>query len=109
MIFLQVQNEQFEILCNYLAELSLLDYSCVQFLPSEVAASAVFLSRFTISPNVHPWVSACFCLIFIMNPIDVFFPAQRTETLSLSTSERNSTAANWLHTCSTEAVCSRHA
>lgn len=73
MIFLQVQNEQFEILCNYLAELSLLDYSCVQFLPSEVAASAVFLSRFTISPNVHPWVSACFCLMFIMNPIDGFF------------------------------------
>ncbi|CAB4290615.1 unnamed protein product [Prunus armeniaca] len=33
----------------------LLDYSCVQFLPSVVAASAIFLSRFMIQPEVHPW------------------------------------------------------
>eukprot|EP00268_Persea_americana_P001769 TRINITY_DN10536_c0_g1_i4.p1 TRINITY_DN10536_c0_g1~~TRINITY_DN10536_c0_g1_i4.p1 ORF type:complete len:353 (-),score=64.49 TRINITY_DN10536_c0_g1_i4:423-1481(-) len=49
------ENLQLEFLCNYLAELSLLDYGCVQFLPSEVAASVVFLSRFTISPKMHPW------------------------------------------------------
>lgn len=58
---LQGENLQLEFLCNYLAELSLLDYGCVQFLPSEVAASVVFLSRFTISPKMHPWVSPCFC------------------------------------------------
>ncbi|XP_050105329.1 cyclin-A3-4-like isoform X3 [Malus sylvestris] len=45
----------FEFLSCYLLELSLLDYNCVQFLPSVVAASAIFLSRFTIQPNVHPW------------------------------------------------------
>ncbi|RWR81393.1 G2/mitotic-specific cyclin C13-1-like protein [Cinnamomum micranthum f. kanehirae] len=49
------ENLQLEFLCNYLAELSLLDYGCVQFLPSEVAASVVFLSRFTINPKMHPW------------------------------------------------------
>ncbi|XP_068322206.1 cyclin-A3-1-like [Pyrus communis] len=45
----------FEFLSCFLLELSLLDYSCVQFLPSVVAASAIFLSRFTIQPYVHPW------------------------------------------------------
>ncbi|NP_001312811.1 G2/mitotic-specific cyclin C13-1-like [Nicotiana tabacum] len=45
----------FEFLGCYLAELSLLDYSCVRFLPSAVAASAIFLSRFTLLPKVHPW------------------------------------------------------
>ncbi|KAI3865339.1 hypothetical protein MKW92_016198 [Papaver armeniacum] len=39
----------------YLAELSLLDYGCVKFLPSMIAAAVVFLSRFTIQPNAHPW------------------------------------------------------
>ncbi|XP_050364357.1 G2/mitotic-specific cyclin C13-1-like [Argentina anserina] len=46
---------RFEFLGGYLAELSLLDYCCVQFLPSVIAASAVFLSRFTVQPEVHPW------------------------------------------------------
>ena len=46
----------FEYLSCYLSELSLIDYNCVQFLPSVVAASAIFLSRFTIQPDVHPWV-----------------------------------------------------
>nr|CAD1819471.1 unnamed protein product [Ananas comosus var. bracteatus] len=44
-----------EFLGSYLAELSLLDYGCVRFLPSIVAASAVFLARFTIDPKCHPW------------------------------------------------------
>jgi len=48
-------NSQIEFLSQYLAELSLLDYDCLRFLPSVVAASAVFLSRFIISPEVHPW------------------------------------------------------
>lgn len=46
---------QMEFLGCYLAELSLLDYGCLRFLPSMVAASAIFLSRFIIKPNVHPW------------------------------------------------------
>ncbi|CAA7048012.1 unnamed protein product [Microthlaspi erraticum] len=46
---------QIEFLCCYLAELSLLDYSCVKFLPSLLAASSVFLARFIIRPKQHPW------------------------------------------------------
>lgn len=46
---------QFEFLCCYLAELSLLDYNCVKFLPSLVAASVVFLARFMSNPMTHPW------------------------------------------------------
>lgn len=44
-----------EYMCNYLAELTLVDYSCVRFLPSVVAASAIFVARFTINPGSHPW------------------------------------------------------
>ncbi|XP_057427304.1 putative cyclin-A3-1 [Lotus japonicus] len=49
---------QFEFLCCYLAELSLLDYNCVKYLPSLVAASVIFLARFMLSPKMHPWNSA---------------------------------------------------
>nr|QYW07159.1 cyclin A3-1 [Dimocarpus longan] len=49
---------QLEFLGYYLAELSLLDYSCVKFLPSLVAASVIYLSRFIMRPKVHPWNSA---------------------------------------------------
>ncbi|KAK2445660.1 Putative cyclin-A3-1 [Trifolium repens] len=56
-------NLQFEYLCNYLAELSLLDYECIIFLPSVLAASVVFLARFIIRPGVNPWTSSlCECL-----------------------------------------------
>uniref|UniRef100_A0A5B7AQ84 Putative G2/mitotic-specific cyclin C13-1-like n=1 Tax=Davidia involucrata TaxID=16924 RepID=A0A5B7AQ84_DAVIN len=51
-------NLQLEFLGYYLAELSLLDHGCVKFLPSLVAASVMFLSRFTIRPKFHPWSSA---------------------------------------------------
>lgn len=40
----------------YLAELSLMDYGCIKFLPSVVAASAVYLARFTVESLIHPWV-----------------------------------------------------
>ncbi|CAN4115139.1 unnamed protein product [Withania somnifera] len=46
---------QLEFLGYYLAELSLLDYNCVRFLPSLVAAAVIFLSRFTLQPKSHPW------------------------------------------------------
>ncbi|KAL7606439.1 hypothetical protein Lser_V15G19030 [Lactuca serriola] len=48
-------NLQMEFLGYYLAELSLLEYSCLKFLPSMVAASVAFLSRFTLKPRSHPW------------------------------------------------------
>ncbi|XP_047312414.1 cyclin-A3-2-like [Impatiens glandulifera] len=46
---------EFELLSCYLAELSLLDYGCVKFLPSMIASSVVFLSRFMFHPDKHPW------------------------------------------------------
>ncbi|KAL5780160.1 hypothetical protein ACOSQ2_010897 [Xanthoceras sorbifolium] len=46
---------QLEFLGYYLAELSLLDYNCVKFLPSLVAASVIYLARFIMRPKVHPW------------------------------------------------------
>ncbi|KAG7011624.1 hypothetical protein SDJN02_26530, partial [Cucurbita argyrosperma subsp. argyrosperma] len=49
---------EFEFLSCYLAELSLLDHRFVQFLPSKIAASAIFLSRMTIKPQNHPWCLA---------------------------------------------------
>ncbi|KAH0694325.1 hypothetical protein KY285_021422 [Solanum tuberosum] len=51
-------NLQLEFLGYYLSELSIMDYSCVKFLPSLVAASVIFLSRFTLQPNAHPWSAA---------------------------------------------------
>lgn len=52
---------QLEFLGYYLAELSLLDYGCLKFLPSLVAASVVFLARFTLQPSLHPWSSVLQC------------------------------------------------
>ncbi|QHN94492.1 putative cyclin-A3-1 [Arachis ipaensis] len=49
------QKLQFEFLCYYLAELSLLEYGCLKFLPSLVAAAVIFLARFIISPESNPW------------------------------------------------------
>ncbi|PWA93474.1 Cyclin A/B/D/E [Artemisia annua] len=51
-------NVQVEFLSNYLAELSLLEYSCVKFLPSMIAASVMFLARFMLKPKSHPWNAA---------------------------------------------------
>ena len=53
---MQTSNLQLEFLAYYLAELSLLEYGCVRYLPSMVAASVIFLSRFTLRPKTHPWV-----------------------------------------------------
>ncbi|XP_010494275.1 PREDICTED: putative cyclin-A3-1 isoform X1 [Camelina sativa] len=51
----QMSPLQMEFLCSYLSELSMLDYNSLKFLPSIVAASAVFLARFIIRPKQHPW------------------------------------------------------
>ncbi|KAL6645073.1 hypothetical protein ACP70R_016681 [Stipagrostis hirtigluma subsp. patula] len=47
--------EKLEAMCTYLAELSLLDYECVRYLPSVVAAACLFVARFTINPKTRPW------------------------------------------------------
>ncbi|GFP88603.1 putative cyclin-a3-1 [Phtheirospermum japonicum] len=54
----QFSNIRFEFLCYYIAELSLTDYGCVRYIPSIVAASAIFLARLTMQPKSHPWTLA---------------------------------------------------
>ncbi|EPS71241.1 hypothetical protein M569_03517, partial [Genlisea aurea] len=51
----EVPSVELEFLANYLAELSLTDYTFLKFLPSLVAASAVFLARWTLDQTQHPW------------------------------------------------------
>ncbi|XP_014515066.1 cyclin-A2-4 [Vigna radiata var. radiata] len=46
---------ELEYLANYLAELTLMDYGFLNFLPSIIAASAVFLARWTLDQSNHPW------------------------------------------------------
>ncbi|CAI9755630.1 unnamed protein product [Fraxinus pennsylvanica] len=53
----EVPSVELEFLANYLAELTLTEYSFLEFLPSLVAASAVFLARWTLDQIFHPWNS----------------------------------------------------
>ncbi|CAN1828087.1 CYCA2-2 [Linum perenne] len=46
---------ELEFLANYLAELTLVEYNFIKFLPSLVAASAVFLARWTLNQSDNPW------------------------------------------------------
>uniref|UniRef100_A0A804REZ7 B-like cyclin n=1 Tax=Zea mays TaxID=4577 RepID=A0A804REZ7_MAIZE len=46
-----------EFLANYIAELSLLEYSLLSYSPSLIAASAIFLARFVLQPTKYPWNS----------------------------------------------------
>ncbi|KAH9714707.1 cyclin-A2-4 [Citrus sinensis] len=40
---------------SFLQELSLVDYGFLKFIPSIIAASAVFLARWTMDQSSHPW------------------------------------------------------
>ncbi|KAF8673702.1 hypothetical protein HU200_048451 [Digitaria exilis] len=51
----RTSSEKLESMCSYLAELSLLDYDCISYLPSVVAAACLFVARFTICPKTNPW------------------------------------------------------
>lgn len=53
---MQVPCVELELLANYLAELTLAEYGFLKFLPSLIAASAVFLARWTLDQSDHPWV-----------------------------------------------------
>ncbi|KAK9282256.1 hypothetical protein L1049_005170 [Liquidambar formosana] len=46
---------ELEYLANYLAELTLINYGFLSLLPSVIAASAVFLARWTLDQSGHPW------------------------------------------------------
>ncbi|PNY03349.1 cyclin a-like protein [Trifolium pratense] len=50
---------KFKFLTEYLGELSLLEYECLKFLPSLVAASITLLAKFIVWPEKRPcWVRA---------------------------------------------------
>ncbi|KAK0583500.1 hypothetical protein LWI29_037576 [Acer saccharum] len=52
------------LIFNFSSPISLTKFvrlRCVQYLPSLVAASAIFLSRFLIQPEKHPWSMALQC------------------------------------------------
>ncbi|XP_027368331.1 cyclin-A1-1-like [Abrus precatorius] len=53
----EVLSLQLECLTNYIAELSLLEYSMLCYAPSLIAASAIFLARFILFPSKKPWNS----------------------------------------------------
>ncbi|KAF3334623.1 cyclin-A2-1-like protein [Carex littledalei] len=42
-------------LTNYLAELTLVEYSFLEFLPSVIASAAVFLAQWTLDQSTNPW------------------------------------------------------
>ncbi|CAN7041929.1 unnamed protein product [Brassica rapa subsp. trilocularis] len=46
---------EMEFLANYLTELTLVEYEFLKYLPSVIAASAVFLARWTVNQSSHPW------------------------------------------------------
>ncbi|PHU24399.1 Cyclin-A2-1 [Capsicum chinense] len=48
-------NLELEFLANYLAELTLIEYGFLKFVPSAIAASSVFLARWTLDQSSHPW------------------------------------------------------
>ncbi|CAH8388876.1 unnamed protein product [Eruca vesicaria subsp. sativa] len=52
---LQSMHLELEFLASYLTELTLIDYHFLKFLPSVIAASAVFLAKWTLDQSNHPW------------------------------------------------------
>ncbi|KAK6939909.1 Cyclin, C-terminal domain [Dillenia turbinata] len=48
---------QLECLANYIAELSLLEYSMLCYAPSLIAASAIFVAKYILLPSRSPWNS----------------------------------------------------
>ncbi|MCL7049720.1 hypothetical protein MKW94_012820 [Papaver nudicaule] len=48
---------ELDFLAYYLAELTLVDYSFLKLLPSLIAASALFLARWTLDQSSYPWNS----------------------------------------------------
>ncbi|KAH9320179.1 hypothetical protein KI387_021948, partial [Taxus chinensis] len=53
----KVPSLHLEFMGNYLAELTLIEYDFLRYLPSMIAASAVFVARMTLDPGTCPWSS----------------------------------------------------
>ncbi|KAJ4909007.1 Cyclin-A2-4 [Raphanus sativus] len=52
---LMMASVEMEFLPNYLTELTLIEHQFLKFLPSVIAASAVFLAKWTVNQSSHPW------------------------------------------------------
>ncbi|CAF2050581.1 BnaA09g56610D [Brassica napus] len=53
--YLSQRRRELEFLASYLTELTLIDCRFLKFLPSVIAASAVFLAKWTLDQSNHPW------------------------------------------------------
>ncbi|XP_048443107.1 cyclin-A2-4-like isoform X1 [Pyrus x bretschneideri] len=76
---------ELEYLANYLAELTLVDYSFLNFLPSAIAASAVFLSKWTLDQSSHPW-NPILEHYTLYKPLDLKITVLALQELQLNTS-----------------------
>ncbi|XP_065633782.1 cyclin-A1-1-like [Quercus suber] len=56
-LFLGLSAQYLECLANYIAELSLLEYSMLCYAPSLIAGSAIFLANYFLFPSKRPWNS----------------------------------------------------
>ncbi|CAN7130792.1 unnamed protein product [Brassica rapa subsp. narinosa] len=52
---LMMPSVEMEFLANYLTELTLIECQFLKYLPSVIAASAVFLAKWTMNQSSHPW------------------------------------------------------
>ncbi|KAK2659447.1 hypothetical protein Ddye_005980 [Dipteronia dyeriana] len=53
----EIPSIQLECLANYIAELSLVEYSMLCHAPSLIAASSIFLAKYMLLPSKRPWNS----------------------------------------------------
>lgn len=67
----EVPSMQLECMANYIAELSLLEYSMLCYAPSLIAASAIFLAKFILLPSKRPWNSTLQHYT-LYNPTDLY-------------------------------------
>lgn len=56
-LYMQAPIIELEFLANYLTELTQTEYGFLKFLPSLIAASAVYLAKWTLDQDEDPWVS----------------------------------------------------
>jgi cyclin A len=63
----QTSSPQLESLGNYLAELTLVEYDLLRYLPSMIASSAVFLAKLTLDPTTRPWARLSTGIPFLIN------------------------------------------
>ncbi|KAJ0913618.1 putative cyclin [Helianthus annuus] len=54
--FIRAAQASHQCLASYLAELTLIDYNFLVFVPSNITAAAVFLARWMLDQPGRPWV-----------------------------------------------------